>query len=274
MSHAPASQNSPDMPPGAVARALRDPFAALRTVLLLATSRFKTRHCARVGALPRVWGRLLIEGTGTITLGDKVRIRATHVPVELVALPGAVLTLGDGVFINSGTSICAAKSVIIGNNVAIGNYSLIMDTYFHTPGDHTIPPEPQPVWIEDDAWIGARVTILKGVHIGRGATVAAGAVVTRNVAAGVVVGGVPAKPLAPKLLYVQIVHAFSAEFRIFERFTQFAGNALCPHVLHNAYNQEADGTPRFNALTRRPDAPCAVHSLDFGGVPCTPNPAF
>ena len=47
--------------------------------------------------------------------------------------------------------------------------------------------------IEDDVWIGANVTILKGVHVGRGAIIAAGVLVTRDVAPYSVVGGVPAK---------------------------------------------------------------------------------
>jgi acetyltransferase-like isoleucine patch superfamily enzyme len=47
--------------------------------------------------------------------------------------------------------------------------------------------------IEDDVWIGHGATVLKGVRIGRGAVVAAGAVVTRNVEPYTVVGGVPAR---------------------------------------------------------------------------------
>ena len=55
--------------------------------------------------------------------------------------------------------------------------------------------ENKPIVIEDDVWIGARVTVLGGVTIGRGAIVAAGAVVTKNVAPYSIVAGVPAKPL-------------------------------------------------------------------------------
>lgn len=47
--------------------------------------------------------------------------------------------------------------------------------------------------IEDDVWIASRAIILKGVHIGRGSVVAAGAVVTKDVAPYSVVGGVPAR---------------------------------------------------------------------------------
>ena len=55
--------------------------------------------------------------------------------------------------------------------------------------------EPQKVTIESDVWIGARVIILPGVTIGKGAILAAGAVVTKDVPDYAVVGGVPAKVL-------------------------------------------------------------------------------
>lgn len=51
----------------------------------------------------------------------------------------------------------------------------------------------EPVEIGDDCWIGGRVTILPGVHVGNGAVIAAGAVVTKDVPPYAVVGGVPAK---------------------------------------------------------------------------------
>lgn len=56
-------------------------------------------------------------------------------------------------------------------------------------------PYDLPVVIEDDVWLGANVTILKGVTIGRGSVVAAGAVVTRSCPPYSIIGGVPAKVL-------------------------------------------------------------------------------
>ncbi len=161
-------------------------------------SRWQLRRCTSSGMLTLVVnGHVLIENEGAIHLGDKIRIRAIHLPVELASMPGGTLTIGDQTFINSGVSICAQKSVTIGRNCAIGNMSLIMDTDFHTPGDHTRWPEAHPVVLEDDVWLGARVTVLKGVTIGHGAVVAAGAVVTKNVAPRTIVGGVPAKLIRP-----------------------------------------------------------------------------
>jgi len=166
-------------------------IAKLKTAVLLLSSLWKTRHCTRRGKLCRVWGKVLIDGD--IRLGERVRIRGSHVPVELAASPGAQVIVGDRTFINSGVSIGAQERVEIGANCAIGNYTLIMDSDFHSVADHTQPGIAQPVVIEDDVWLGARVTVLKGVRIGRGAVVAAGAVVTRDVPARTLVAGVPAK---------------------------------------------------------------------------------
>jgi maltose O-acetyltransferase len=153
---------------------------------------YSLRSCRSVGAKVRVFGKVQIHGGQGITIGNRVRIRGTHVPVELASTGGALI-IGDNCFINSGCSICAQRAITIGNNVAIGNYTLIMDTDFHNVEDHTKPSIAKAVTIKDDVWIAARVTILKGVTIGAGAVVAAGAVVTNDVPARTVVGGVPAR---------------------------------------------------------------------------------
>lgn len=89
--------------------------------------------------------------------------------------------------------------------VTIGDRVLIGPDVCICTGTHDADPQARqeahgtsfafPIHIEADCWIGARVTILPGVRIGRGATVAAGAVVTRDVEPGYVVGGVPAKAI-------------------------------------------------------------------------------
>jgi acetyltransferase-like isoleucine patch superfamily enzyme len=174
----------------------RSPIELAQLAMLIASSKWKLRRCQTVGAWPRIYGKLLVDngsGHGAIRIGDRFRVRGTHLPVELATLPGGVLQIGDGVYINSGVSICAQQSVQIGNNCAIGNNTLIMDTDFHNVDDHRQGGTASPVVIEDDVWIAARVTILKGVRIGRGAVVAAGAVVTKDVAPRTLVGGVPAR---------------------------------------------------------------------------------
>lgn len=60
--------------------------------------------------------------------------------------------------------------------------------------------EVRPVVIEDDVWIGARVTLLPGVHIGRGSVIGAGSVVTKDVPAYSIVGGNPARVLKYRIV--------------------------------------------------------------------------
>ena len=162
---------------------------------LLLVSRWKLRQCTTIGSGACVWGSVHIENAGQLHIGERVRLRGSHVPVELATAADGKLTIGEGSYINSGTSVSAASEVRIGKNVAIGNYVLIMDSDFHDVDDHRKAGKSAPIIIEDDVWIAAKVTILKGVRIGQGAVVAAGAVVTKDVPPRSVVGGIPARVL-------------------------------------------------------------------------------
>lgn len=114
------------------------------------------------------------------------------------------VTIGDHCSIGSGNFFDSFKaSVIIGNHVMTSQ-----DVLFIT-GNHRIDllgkymidvqnneknaEDDANIIIEDDVWIASRAIILKGIHIGRGSVVAAGAVVTKDVAPYSVVGGVPAR---------------------------------------------------------------------------------
>jgi maltose O-acetyltransferase len=114
---------------------------------------------------------------------------------ELTTHQGGRLEIGNRVFVNYGCSISAHTHVRIGDGCLIGQYSIIMDCDHHSPEDDDGHGDTSPVVIEDRVWIGARAIVLKGVTIGRGAIVAAGSVVTKDVPPGVVVGGAPARLL-------------------------------------------------------------------------------
>jgi acetyltransferase-like isoleucine patch superfamily enzyme len=98
---------------------------------------------------------------------------------------------------------------IIGPNVRLGAYSMIGPRVAIVGGDHVfdkpgIPiifagrPELPATVIEDDVWIACGAIIIAGVTIGRGAIVAAGAVVTKDVAPYEIVGGVPARTIGKR----------------------------------------------------------------------------
>ena len=116
------------------------------------------------------------------------------------------LSIGDGTSIPKGSTFyCTEAPLTIGRKVVFGPRPTIIT------GDHRIdiigkyiidvtveeklPENDLPVVIEDDVWCGANVTILKGVTIGRGSVIAAGAVVTKSFPPYSIIGGVPARLL-------------------------------------------------------------------------------
>lgn len=104
------------------------------------------------------------------------------------------LAIGDHSIINRGCYFDMRGGIRIGCNVSISpEVSLI--TSQHLVDDPGFGIEDRPIVIDDRAWIGSRVTVLPGVHIGEGAVVAAGAVVAKDVEPWAVVGGTPARKL-------------------------------------------------------------------------------
>lgn len=108
---------------------------------------------------------------------------------------GKNIHIGKKVFINSGCRFQDQGGIVIGDGALIG-HNVVLATL-----NHGLAPEdrettyPAPIVIGRNVWIGANATVLKGVTIGDNAVVAAGAVVTKDVPANAVVGGVPAKIL-------------------------------------------------------------------------------
>lgn len=141
-----------------------------------------------------------------MTFGSGLQLRSSlrsnplgpnHPVILTTWWPGAVLEVGAN-FGMTGGVICAAKAVIIGNNVAVGANSTLIDTDFHPldPAQRKMRPaeaKTATVVIEDDVFIGMNCLILKGVTLGRGSVVGAGSVVTKDVPPGVIVAGNPAR---------------------------------------------------------------------------------
>ena len=106
---------------------------------------------------------------------------------------GRNITVGRNVFINSGCCFQDQGGIVLGDGVLVG-HQVVFATL-----DHDLDPArrggmfPAPIRVGKNVWIGAHATILKGVTIGDNAVVAAGAVVTKDVPANTVVGGVPAR---------------------------------------------------------------------------------
>lgn len=150
---------------------------------------------AELGPRVRVSGRLRVENNGTMRIADRVQIYSTLMRSELVAGPTGTLEIGHRTLINFGTSIVATGTVTIGEHCHIGPHCMIMDNGFHEvdPDKRLSVPDPLPIVIEDNVWLGARVIVMPGVTIGHDAVVGAGSVVTADVAPRTIAAGVPAR---------------------------------------------------------------------------------
>ncbi|MDV3351374.1 acyltransferase [Leptothoe sp. LEGE 181152] len=106
------------------------------------------------------------------------------------------ICIGESTYINRNTFIDASISIKIGRQCGIGPGCYITD---HDHGmQANLPPLNQPLivnptYIFDRAWLGANVTVLKGVTIGKDSVIGAGSVVTKDIPAGAIAVGVPAK---------------------------------------------------------------------------------
>jgi acetyltransferase-like isoleucine patch superfamily enzyme len=168
-------------------------LSAARLAGQVLRARFYLRRCTRVGGLTRLDGRPRILNGGTIVIGERVRIHSTTVPVELAAVNGGCIEIGDQSFLNYGVSISAFELVRIGRRCLLGTYVNILDNDWHDVVDRSRTPPSQPVILEDNVWLGNRVIVLPGVTIGHDAVVGAGSVVVKDVPPRSVAVGNPAR---------------------------------------------------------------------------------
>jgi acetyltransferase-like isoleucine patch superfamily enzyme len=165
----------------------------VRGTCSLIRARMYLRKANQRGRLVGVRGRPYVVNDGLLEIGDRVRLYSYLVRTELNVGPSARLTIGDDTFINNGVVLSCRGSIQIGARCQIAPQVVIMDNDYHGVDDRSEVPPSSPVIIEDDVWLATRSTILRGVRVGRGAVVAAGAVVTRDVPPFTLVAGVPAR---------------------------------------------------------------------------------
>lgn len=122
--------------------------------------------------------------------------------------------IGEGTVVYGGLEARCCRKMRIGRNCSIGHHCILdargalivgdkvnlstgvwIWTSEHDVQSESFAARNAPVVIEEYAWIGSRVNIMPGVRIGKGSVVASGAVVTKDVAPFMIVGGVPARPI-------------------------------------------------------------------------------
>ncbi len=156
------------------------------------------RHMARCGAYIRfpVEGEVL-EGldSGRLTVGESTLLEPG---CWLTLGPEARIAIGEGCFLNRGVMLAALEAIEIGDHVMFANGCFIGDSD-HRYDDRTRPITHQgftprgPVRIGSNCWFGVNCVVTGGVEIGERAVIGANSVVTRDIPAGVVAAGAPAK---------------------------------------------------------------------------------
>jgi maltose O-acetyltransferase len=107
------------------------------------------------------------------------------------------ISIGNGTIVGMGCFLGGEAGLKIGRNVNISSFVVLLGGR-HDANDPTFASILEPIEVEDHAWLATRATVVGGVRIGRGAIVAAGAVVTRDVPPYTIVGGVPARKIGDR----------------------------------------------------------------------------
>ncbi|WP_263353213.1 acyltransferase [Acidicapsa acidisoli] len=192
------------MPPKVTKSALAAPLVFGRKLLVDVVegwervSAFAVLQAKLVVPLPAstvVLGRPSVYGTGRIRCGEGLLLY----PHQYLETEGeGEIVLGDRVVLSSGVHLVAYAGIFIGEGSMIGEYTSIRDANHTREEGRTLRDsahQAKPIVIGKEVWIGRGVVVLGGVTIGDGATVGANAVVTKDVAAGTTVAGVPAVPI-------------------------------------------------------------------------------
>lgn len=149
---------------------------------------------------PTVFGafgdRSVLDRPRTVRGAEHIRVGAGCVIARDAWLAcesrGGPIEIGDGVSFAPGAHVHAMDPITIGARCSFAE-SVYVGSADHDPQDHASIRGTGPISIGEDCFIGLRAVILGGVTVGPGAVIGAHAVVTRDVPAGAVVSGVPAK---------------------------------------------------------------------------------
>lgn len=167
--------------------------------------KMRIRKCY-IGRRLTTYGQIFIRGKGKVTIGDDVTINSCReanpiggdTKTILFAKETGRISIGNRVGM-SNVTLVASNAITIEDDVMLGGSVKVYDNDFHSTHyeERVQSPDPgiksAPVCIQRGAFVGAHTIILKGVTIGRRSVIGAGSVVTKNVPAGEVWAGNPAR---------------------------------------------------------------------------------
>lgn len=145
-----------------------------------------------VAEVPLHWFRRLFFGLAGVRMGAGSTI---HIGAKFYNPRG--VSIGEGTLVGDHAVLDGRAPLRIGSHVDIASQVMVYNSE-HDIHSEGFDPLEAAVEIGDYVFIGPRAIILPGVKLGRGAVVAAGAVVTKDVPENAVVGGVPAKPIGER----------------------------------------------------------------------------
>jgi maltose O-acetyltransferase len=162
--------------------------------------------CAVIDGSPNLRVPVILAGQGRISFGEYVTFGWEQSPSFLSGYsyvearnPGAHVSFDDGTHLNNGvTFVSEGPGIAIGKRCLVGPGVHVYDSDFHAldvADRRAAPARMARVEIGDDVFLGTNALVLKGVTVGDGCVVGAGAVVVEDVPPGAVVAGNPARPL-------------------------------------------------------------------------------
>jgi acetyltransferase-like isoleucine patch superfamily enzyme len=155
-----------------------------------------------LGVEPRFVGaRYLDLRGGSMTAGDHFHVYATRMlPVSFAVDPfeggQGHIRFGSYCIVAPGVRIRSAIGIDIGDNCMLAESVFITDADWHDHYHRIYPGKRAPVVLENNVWVGDRVTLCKGVRIGQNSIIGAASVVTRDVAPNTIAAGNPARCIA------------------------------------------------------------------------------
>lgn len=170
-------------------------FLLIKSSFIYIFNKIRYKDRISITLINSIKGKLKIEleNKATLRIGDFLM---TAGPCYIKCTENSKCIIGDRVFFNHNVSLTCLDEITIGDFCNIANNVVIVDHNHKFVNTGVIEGyESSPIHIGNRVWIGANATILKGVNIGEGAIISAGAVVNKDVPPFEIWGGIPARKI-------------------------------------------------------------------------------